>query len=191
MIWRRCSPERRLDVIQRDRPSLVPEVWIDHRCQSPPHPPAGPEFSSARRARLPGSQAGARPRKLRRARLARLPPSRRAGGRGLRLPAHRAARDSPLSSAPAPVPPSTCPTRGLPTPRRPRSDRSATSPVPSPVSIVSSPWHWQGNSSDVPAAYKKFRTIKPAHDIYDAVRLAGFGQNLGLIMITAGWYCGL
>ena len=51
----------------------------------------------AHRARLPGTQAGNRPRPLRRPRLARLPSPRHALHRRLRIPDLRAESDSPLS----------------------------------------------------------------------------------------------
>ena len=54
----------------------------------------------AHRARLPGAQAGARPRPLRGPRLARLPPSRHALHRSLRIPRRRAESNSPLSTRP-------------------------------------------------------------------------------------------
>ena len=95
------------------------------------HDPARPGRSGqaalADRARLPGPQTGTRPRPLRRARLARLPSPRDALHRRLRLPDRRAGRLSPLRRVLAAIPPNTCPTRKLPTPRRSRSGLSATS----------------------------------------------------------------
>ena len=53
----------------------------------------------AHRARLSGTQAGSRAWSLRRPRLARLPSSRHAVHRGLRIPDRRAGDDSPLRTA--------------------------------------------------------------------------------------------
>src|SRR6478752_5986704 len=53
----------------------------------------------AYRTRLPGAQAGDRPRSLRGARLARLPPPRHARHRRLRIPGLRVESDFPLSLA--------------------------------------------------------------------------------------------
>ena len=56
------------------------------------------QVALAHRARLPGAQAGTRPRPLRRPKLARLPPPRHDVHRSLRLPDLRAGDDSPLSA---------------------------------------------------------------------------------------------
>ena len=97
----------------------------------------------AHRAGLPGAQAGDRPRSLRRPRLARLPPSRHARYRRLRLPGLRAEPDSPLGLIRRAAPPSTSPIRRLSTPRNPRFDPSGTSSTPSPPSALDwrAPWH--------------------------------------------------
>src|ERR1700693_2256905 len=71
------------------------------------------------RARLPGAQARGRARTLRRTRMARLPPSRHAVHRGLRIPDLREGDDSPLRTSFRRAAPATCRTPRLPTPRSP------------------------------------------------------------------------
>jgi hypothetical protein len=64
----------------------------------------------AHRARLSGTQAGSGSRALRRARLARLPSSRHAVHRSLRIPDRRAGHDSPLRTSFRHAVPGTYPT---------------------------------------------------------------------------------
>ena len=106
----------------------------------------------AHRAGLPGAQAGDRPRSLRRPRLARLPPSRHALHRRLRVPGLRAEFDFPLSAALRNAPQSTSPTQRLSTPRRRRFGPNATSPTRSLPSAVNSLSASYNDSQDVPAA---------------------------------------
>src|SRR5580693_10785414 len=63
--------------------------------------------------------------------MAWLPPPRHLVHRRLRLPDRRAGDDSPLSTVSLPERQETCPSRGLSTPRRPRSDRNVTFPIQS------------------------------------------------------------
>src|SRR6202049_1491760 len=86
----------------------------------------------AHRARLSGPQAGNRARPLRGARLARLPSSRHALYRSLRIPGLRKGDDSPLSTSLLPEVRETCHSRRLPTPRRRRSGPNGTSPTRPP-----------------------------------------------------------
>ena len=86
----------------------------------------------AHRARLPGPQAGTRPRPLRRPKLARLPSPRQPLHRRLRLPDLRAGDDSPLRTWSRPAKRADWPSRRLPTPRRRRSDPNGISPTRSP-----------------------------------------------------------
>ena len=81
----------------------------------------------AHRARLSGAQAGGRARAFRRTRMARLPSSRHAVHRRLRIPDLRAGDDSPLSTTFRRSVPETCRTRRLPTQRIPRCGLNATS----------------------------------------------------------------
>ena len=71
----------------------------------------------ADRAGLSGTQAGGRAWALRRARMARLPSSRHAVHRGLRIPDLRAGDDSPLRTSFHRAVPDACLTRRLSTPR--------------------------------------------------------------------------
>ena len=90
----------------------------------------------AHRARLSGAQTGDRTRPLRGPRMARLSSSRHTVHRGLRLPDLPTGEDSPLSTTCRRCARETCPSRRLPTPRRRRSGRSATSPTQSPPCII-------------------------------------------------------
>ena len=90
----------------------------------------------AHRARLSGAQTGNRARPLRGPRLAGLSSSRHTVHRGLRLPDLPTGEDSPLSTTCRRCARETCPSRRLPTPRRRRSGRSATSPTQSPPCII-------------------------------------------------------
>jgi len=81
----------------------------------------------AHRARLSGAQAGAWVGALRGTRMARLPPSRHAVHRRLRLPDFRAGGDSPLTTSFHQAPPGGWPIRRLSTPQFPRCGPSATS----------------------------------------------------------------
>src|SRR5580693_28344 len=89
------------------------------------------QIALAHRARLRGTQARGRPRTFRRAQLARLPPSRHAVHRGLRIPDLRTGDDSPLSTSFRRAVPATCLFQRLPTPRRRHCGLNATSPIPS------------------------------------------------------------
>src|SRR5271170_2405211 len=122
----------------------------------------------AHRARLPGPQAGDRAWPLRRARLAGFPPSRHAVHRGLRIPDLRAGDDSPLRTTFRPDVRETCHFRRLPTPRRRRCGRNATSPTRSRPSIAQ--WWLRSPECchDAPAAHANFHETCDA--TYDTVR---------------------
>ena len=75
------------------------------------------QVALAHRARLSGTQAGGWARPLRGARMARLPSSRHAVHRGLRIPDLRARDDSPLRTSFHRAAPGTCCTRRLSTQR--------------------------------------------------------------------------
>ena len=85
----------------------------------------------AHRARLSGAQAGGRARPFRRARMARLPPSRHAVHRGLRVPDLREGDNSPLGTSFRPAVPATCRSRRLQTQRIRPCGLSGTSQTPS------------------------------------------------------------
>ena len=93
----------------------------------------------ADRARLSRAQAGAGPRPLRGARLARLPSPRRAVRRRIRLPVGRAGRDSPLGTRIRLAGQNACPSRRSPTPRHRRSSQSVTSRIRSRPCADASP----------------------------------------------------
>ena len=83
-------------------------------------PPRRPcQAALAYRARLSGTQAGGRARSLRRARMARLPSSRHAVHRGLRIPDLRAGDDSPLRTSFHRALPGACLTRQVIDPEDP------------------------------------------------------------------------
>src|SRR5271154_6198488 len=92
----------------------------------------------ADRARLSGTQAGTRPRSLRRTRLARLSPPHGALRRGLRIPGLRTESDSPLRRQNA-AHPGASPIPELSTTRIRRSEPNATSKRQSQPSALSSP----------------------------------------------------
>src|SRR5579863_499651 len=77
------------------------------------------QVALACRARLSGAQAGGRARAFRGARMARLPSSRHAVYRGLRIPDLREGDDSPLRTWFRRAAPATCRTPPLSTPRDP------------------------------------------------------------------------
>src|SRR6476659_1012953 len=117
----------------------------------------------AHRAGLPGSQAGSRARALRGPRLARLPPSRHAVHRGLWLSDRRAGEIFPLRPKSRRRSRrgfrSASPFRGLPTPRRRRSDPNGTCRTRSPPCDDGSPWRWSGACIDARAAHAQIRAI--------------------------------
>ena len=123
----------------------------------------------ARRARLPGPQAGDRARALRGTRMDRLPSSRQHCASPPTASWSPKGDDSPLRTSSRRESRETCPTRRLPTPRRPRSGRNATSPTRSPPSIAD--WRWRSleRSRDAHAAHVALHEL-PAMP-YDAVRL--------------------
>src|SRR5437016_760720 len=128
------------------------------------------EIALADRARLPGTQAGARLWRLRRAWVARLSPPRHTLYRRLRLPDRRTRRPSPLRTALHPALLGICPSRRLPTPRRRRSAPNGmcrTRSQPS-ADVLSSPS--PGPSRDALVAMRQ--SEKPAKfPITDVVRL--------------------
>ena len=130
-------------------------------------------------ARLPGPQAGSRPRPLRRPKLARLPPPRQPVDRRLWLPDLRAGDDSPLRSRFLQERPAGWPTRRLSTPRRRRSGPNGTSPTRSPPCEDASPSRSSDDCRDVPAAGKG-AAHRRLPDKYDAVRVAQMGEGCAL-----------
>src|SRR5262245_59739257 len=90
----------------------------------------------ARRARLPGAQAGGRARTLRGARMAGLPPPRHAVHRSLWISGLRTGDDSPLRTWFRQAAHAIYPSRRLPTPRRPRSGLNVMSQTRSPPCIA-------------------------------------------------------
>src|SRR5207253_1599477 len=128
------------------------------------------EIALVDRARLPGTQAGARLWRLRRAWVARLSPPRHTLYRRLRLPDRRTRRPSPLRTALHPALLGICPSRRLPTPRRRRSAPNGMCRTRSqPSADVLSPPS-PGPSRDALVAMRQ--SEKPAKfPITDAVRL--------------------
>jgi hypothetical protein len=135
------------------------------------------EIALADRARLSGTQAGARLWRLRRAWVARLSPPRHALYLRLRLPDRRTRRPFPLRTALHPALLGICPSRRLPTPRRRRSAPNGmcrTRSQPS-ADVLSSPS--PGPSRDAPVAMRQ--SEKPAKfPITDAVRLSNRSQSM-------------
>jgi len=105
----------------------------------------------ARRARLPGAQAGDRVRALRGSRMARVPSPRHLVHRGLWLPGLWEKPDSPLKPT-SRNRPNTSPTRRLPPSRRFPPGRSATCRTPSRPCASTWPALLLRSSHDVPAA---------------------------------------
>ena len=124
----------------------------------------------AHRARLSGPQAGSRARAFRRARMARLPSSRHAVHRSLRIPDLRAGDDSPLRTSFHRAVPGTCRSRRLSTQRLRRCGPNATSRTRSrPCAGGSS-----SRSSDAAAMSMLRRSNPKTHRVeivHDAVRL--------------------
>jgi hypothetical protein len=121
------------------------------------------QVALAHRARLSGTQAGNRHRPLRGPHLAGLPPSRHAVDRGLRFLDLRTGENPPLSTTSRPCNRETCASQWLPTPRRPRSGRSATSPTRSPRSGASWPLRLPPHCYDASVA------CGPCHRISDEI----------------------
>ena len=105
------------------------KYWLSTLAEKHRLPRAGRhrQAALAHRARLSGTQAGGRARAFRRPRMARLPPSRHAVHRGLRIPDLREGDDSPLRTSSRRAVPATCRSRRLPTQRRRRCAPNATS----------------------------------------------------------------
>src|ERR1700720_4774861 len=99
------------------------------------------EIALADRARLPGTQAGTRLWRLRRARVARLPPPCHALYRRLWLPDRRTRRPSPLRTVWRPALVGIYPSLRLPTQRRRRSGPNGTyrTRLPPCAAVSSSP----------------------------------------------------
>src|SRR5277367_802857 len=116
----------------------------------------------ADRARLSGTQAGTRPRSLRRTRLARLSPPHGALRRSLRIPGLRTESDSPLRRQ-NPAHPGASPIPGLSTPRIRQSEPNATSKRQSQRSELS----WRAASRDACPV-----VLVANEPTYDTVRLA-------------------
>jgi len=121
----------------------------------------------AHRAGLQGSQRGTRAGPLRRPRLARLPSSRHAVHRRLRVPGLRTGRDSPLGD---PETPSDCAIRQHPTRRIRRSGPNATSKPPSQRSEDGSSWPSPKRSRDARVA-KRHGSYPPPTAFCNAVEL--------------------
>jgi len=146
------------------------------------------------RGRLSRAQAGARPRPLRGARLARLPSPRRAMHRGLRLPGRRAGGDrqgglaepaaslrealvDPLRTRRRRAGRSASPSRRYPTPRRRRFAPSAMSRTRSRRCAGAAPEPWPERCQDVHAAHKQSRHDTANQQVYDAAGLGVLGSG--------------
>ena len=124
----------------------------------------------AHRARLPGPEAGDRPRPLRGSRLARIPSPRGALDRGLRIPRRREESNSPLRRPPPSAHRKSADAeRKLPSARTRRSGLSATHPIRSRPCESSSPSRLPSGCRDVHAACE--RAMAREHVVYDTVRL--------------------
>ena len=124
----------------------------------------------AHRARLSGAQAGGRARPFRRAKLARLPPSRHHVHCRLWIPGRRKRRFSPLGALLPIRRPKTCPSPRLPTQRLPLSGLSATSHIRSQHSHDASTSNSSRSSRAVLAAQDPCNPALDARTC-DAVRL--------------------
>jgi hypothetical protein len=103
-------------------------------------------------------------------RVARLPPSRHTLHRRLRLPDRRTSRHPPLRTSFRPAALAICPSPGLPTQRRRRSDPNATFQIRSPPCRDASSPPSPDPSRDALAAMRR-SARRPEFPITDAVRL--------------------
>jgi hypothetical protein len=125
----------------------------------------------AHRAQLSGAEAGGRARAFRRARMARLPPSRHTLHRGLRIPDLRKGDDSPLSTSFHRDVPGACHSRRLQTQRLHRCGPSGTFQTRLRPCADGSFLPSSKTCRDVRAAPLRSGTWRSTK-LYDAVRLA-------------------
>jgi hypothetical protein len=128
------------------------------------------QVALAHRARLPGAQAGGRPRPLRRTRTARLPPPRHAVRRSLRVPDLRAETIPPSGPrSDVQFPPS-----ALPDGYRPRGSAPASRTAHSELNRNRAPTTDCDSRPEI-TAMSMLPRLQPqdtcAHKLYDAVRL--------------------
>src|SRR5580704_12742481 len=118
--------------------------------------------------------------------MAWLPPPRHLVHRGLWIPGRRAGVDSPLRTACLPERQETCPSRGLSTPRRPRSDRNVTFPIQSRPCTAD----YSSRSREL------YPAVQPAHApslaghqmVSDAVVLSERSERAHAFLIVYWWF---